>query len=188
MTKLNTSLIKGKVMTKNTGSWALLLSFVMLAGGLASPDAAHAKKKKKCSQAACGKDIVDTAKSDGSFKSLSNALTSTGLSKTLKGKGPFTVFAPTDEALAKLPKAQKDELLSDPSVLKYHVVKGVVPSSDLKDKRSVVTVQGESLMVDTKNDGEVIVVDGAVVTKPDIKCNNGVIHVIDFVLVPERGK
>jgi uncharacterized surface protein with fasciclin (FAS1) repeats len=175
-------------MNTNKVSAAMLLACSLLVTGFLAPDAALAKKKcaTKC-KTSKGNDIVETAKKDGSFKNLSNGLSSTGLSKTLKSKGPFTVFAPNDEAFAKLPKEKKEALLSDPNVLKYHVVKGIVPSSDLAQKRSVTTVQGESLMVDTKGDG-VIVVDGAIVTKPDIKCSNGVIHVVDFVLVPERGK
>lgn len=174
-------------MNTNKVSAAMLLACSLLVTGFLAPDAALAKKKAKCAVSK-GNDIVETAKKDGSFKNLSTALCSTGLSKTLKSKGPFTVFAPNDEAFAKLPKDKKEALLKDPNVLKYHVVKGNVSAADLKEKRSVATVQGESLMVDTKNDGEVIVVDGAIVTKPDIKCSNGVIHVVDFVLVPERGK
>lgn len=173
-------------MKQNKGSAATLLACAVLLSGLVSPDAAIAKKKSAAKPK--GKDIVETAKSDGSFKTLTGALNNTGLSKTLKSKGPFTVFAPSDEAFAKLPREQKEELAKNPTVLKYHVVKGIVPASDLAQKRSITTVQGESLMLDTKNDGEMIVVDGAIVTRPDIQCNNGVIHVIDYVLVPERGK
>lgn len=181
-------------MMKKKGTAALMMALAILGVGIASPDAAIAKKKScnRASSCSKSKDIVDTAKCDGSFKTLSHALNTSGLSKTLKSKGPFTVFAPSDEAFGKLPKEQRDALLADnkklPTVLKYHVVKGIVPASELAQKRSVVTVEGESLMVDTKNDGELIVVDGAMVTKPDIKCNNGVIHVIDYVLTPERGK
>lgn len=174
-------------MNTNKVSAATLLACSLLVTGFLAPDAALAKKKAKC-KVSKGNDIVSVAKRDGSFKNLSSALCDTGLSKTLSGKGPFTVFAPNDEAFAKLPKDKKEALLKDPNVLKYHVVKGNVPAADLAQKRSITTVQGESLMVDTKNDGELIVVDGALVTKPDIKCSNGVIHVVDFVLVPERGK
>ncbi|MBX3152886.1 fasciclin domain-containing protein [Candidatus Obscuribacterales bacterium] len=174
-------------MNSNKVSAATLLACSLLVTGFLAPDAALAKKKAKRAVSQ-GNDIVETAKKDGSFKNLSEGLSSTGLSKTLKSKGPFTVFAPNDEAFGKLPKDKREALLKDPNVLKYHVVKGIVPADALKEKRSVATVQGESLMVDTKNDGEVIVVDGAIVTKPDIKCSNGVIHVVDFVLVPERGK
>jgi transforming growth factor-beta-induced protein len=182
-------------MIKNQGSAAILLAGAMLLTGVISPDAALAKKKScnasaKCCATSGGNknDIVNTAMKDGSFKQLSNALCCAGLTGTLHGKGPFTVFAPTDEALGKLPKDKKEALLKDPQVLKYHVVKGNVSAADLAQKRSLATVQGESLMVDQKDGGTVIIVDGAVVTKPDIKCSNGVIHVVDFILVPERGK
>lgn len=185
-------------MIKNQGPAAILLAGAMLLTGIISPDAALAKKKS-CSKSSkcCTKsakctgnknDIVNTATRDGSFKNLTSALCCTGLASTLHGKGPFTVFAPSDEAFGKIPKDQRESILKNPNTLKYHVVKGNLSSADLAQKRSVVTVQGESLMVDNKDNGAVIVVDGAVVTKPDIKCSNGVIHVIDFVLVPERGK
>ena len=188
------------------GTLATLLALTVTGSGLAisssifCPTQAEAKCCKKkakgcktsCKKACKGKDIVDTAKTSEDFKTLSGALTTSGLSRTLHGCGPFTVFAPSDSAFAKLPKAEKEELLADekrlPEVLKYHVVKGVFPASELAQKRAITTVQGESLMLDTKNDGETLIVDGAIVTQPDIKCRNGVIHVIDILLVPERGK
>lgn len=180
-------------MIKNQGS-AILLAGAMLLTGVISPDAGLAKcGKSKCCKTAKAKkcvgnknDIVNTAKRDGSFKNLTNALCCTNLASTLHGKGPFTVFAPSDEAFGKLPKDKQEAILKNADTLKYHVVKGKVSSQDLAAKRSIVTVQGESLMVNNK-DGTIIV-DGATVTKPDIACSNGVIHVIDFVLVPERGK
>ncbi len=176
---------------------AFLMAFALL-GALASTDAAEAKKGKrgKCAKACAtqckaSKDIVQTAKADGSFKTLSGALHTTGLSKTLEQCGPYTVFAPNDEAFNKLPKETRAALLTDAKhlaqVLKYHVVKGSMTAADLAQKRSVPTVEGESLMVDSKPDGNLIV-DGALVTKSDIKCCNGVIHVIDYPLSPERGK
>jgi uncharacterized surface protein with fasciclin (FAS1) repeats len=181
-------------MIKNQGSAAILLAGAMLLTGIISPDAALAKKKSCGKSAKCGakkcvgnkNDIVNTAKRDGSFKNLSNALCCTNLASTLHGKGPFTVFAPSDEAFAKLPKHKQEAILKDADTLKYHVVKGNVSSADLAAKRSITTVQGESLMINNKDN--TIIVDGATVTKPDIVCSNGVIHVIDFVLVPERGK
>ncbi|MDZ4837274.1 MAG: fasciclin domain-containing protein [Candidatus Melainabacteria bacterium] len=180
-------------MIKNQGRAAMFLAGALLVTGLISPDAALAGKGKQCKTSAkCSRttgnknDIVNTAQRDGSFKTLSDALCCTGLSNTLHAKGPFTVFAPTDEAFAKLPKDQKEAIAKDAANLKYHVVKGNYSAADLKQKRSITTVQGESLMLNTKDDA--LVVDGAVVTKGDIQCSNGVIHVIDFVLVPERGK
>jgi uncharacterized surface protein with fasciclin (FAS1) repeats len=131
------------------------------------------------------KDIVDTAVSAGNFKTLATALTAAGLISTLKGPGPFTVFAPTDEAFAKIPKAQLDALLADKSkltaVLTYHVVAGKVMAKDVKAGK-VKTVQGSELTVSTAGG---VMVDNARVTATDIVADNGVIHVIDSVLLPK---
>ena len=131
------------------------------------------------------KDIVDTAVSAGNFKTLATALTAAGLISTLKGPGPFTVFAPTDEAFAKIPKAQLDALLADKakltSVLTYHVVAGKVMAKDVKAGK-VKTVQGSELTVSTTGG---VMVDNAKVTATDIVADNGVIHVIDTVLMPK---
>lgn len=136
--------------------------------------------------AASAADIVDTAKSAGSFNTLVTAVQAAGLVDTLKGPGPFTVFAPTDEAFAKIPKAKLDALLKDKAalakVLTYHVVAGKVMAADVKPGK-VKTVQGESLTVTVK-DGKVMV-DKAHVTKTDIVADNGVIHVIDTVVMPK---
>lgn len=130
-------------------------------------------------------DIVDTAVSAGSFNTLVTAVKAAGLVDTLKGKGPFTVFAPTDEAFAKIPKAQLDALLKDKAkltaVLTYHVVPGAVMAKDVK-AGSVKTVQGSALTVKTEGG---VMVDGAKVVKTDIKADNGVIHVIDSVIMPK---
>ena len=130
------------------------------------------------------KDIVDTAVSAGSFKTLAAALQAAGLVDTLKGTGPFTVFAPTDDAFAKTPKAQLDALLADKAkltaVLTYHVVSGAVMSKDVK-AGMVKTVQGSSLTVSTMGS---VKVNGANVTAVDIIADNGVIHVIDTVVLP----
>nr|WP_255428083.1 fasciclin domain-containing protein [Ramlibacter cellulosilyticus] len=130
------------------------------------------------------KDIVDTAVAAGDFKTLAVALEKAGLLQTLKGPGPFTVFAPTDAAFAKVPKAQLDALLADraklAAVLTYHVVPGKVMSQDLKPG-SVKTVQGSALNVATAGG---VKVDGANVVKADIAADNGVIHVIDTVVLP----
>jgi uncharacterized surface protein with fasciclin (FAS1) repeats len=131
------------------------------------------------------KDIVDTAVSAGNFKTLAAALTAAGLVSTLKGPGPFTVFAPTDEAFAKIPKAQLDALLADKAkltaVLTYHVVAGKVMAKDVKAGK-VKTVQGSELTVTTVNG---VMVDNAKVIGTDIVADNGVIHVIDSVLMPK---
>jgi uncharacterized surface protein with fasciclin (FAS1) repeats len=131
------------------------------------------------------KDIVDTAVAAGSFKTLATALTAAGLVDTLKGKGPFTVFAPTDEAFAKVPKADLDALLKDKAkltaVLTYHVVAGKVMAADVKAGK-VKTVQGSELTVSTMGG---VKVDNANVIKTDIVADNGVIHVIDSVVIPK---
>ena len=131
------------------------------------------------------KDIVDTAVAAGNFKTLATALQAAGLVDTLKGKGPFTVFAPTDEAFAKVPKADLDALLKDKAkltaVLTYHVVAGKVMAADVKAGK-VKTVQGSELTVSTAGG---VNVDNAKVIKTDIVADNGVIHVIDTVIMPK---
>ena len=131
------------------------------------------------------KDIVDTAVGAGNFTTLATALKEAGLVDTLKGKGPFTVFAPTDDAFAKVPKADLDALLKDKkklkAVLTYHVVPGKIMAADVKAGK-VKTVQGSALTV--KTDGGVMV-DNAKVTSTDIAADNGVIHVIDTGLMPK---
>ena len=131
------------------------------------------------------KDIVDTAVAAGDFKTLATALQKAGLVDTLKGKGPFTVFAPTDAAFAKVPKDQLEALLADKekltAVLTYHVVPGKVMAKDVKPG-SVKTVQGSSLTVSTSGG---VKVDNANVVKTDIVADNGVIHVIDQVVIPK---
>lgn len=131
------------------------------------------------------KDIVDTAVAAGNFKTLATALGAAGLIDTLKGKGPFTVFAPTDEAFAKIPKADLDALLKDKAklsaVLTYHVVAGKVMAADVKAGK-VKTVQGSDLTVTTSGG---VMVDKAKVVKTDIVADNGVIHVIDTVIMPK---
>ncbi len=134
---------------------------------------------------AADKDIVDTAVAAGSFKTLVTAVQAAGLVETLKSKGPFTVFAPTDEAFAKIPKADLDALLKDKAklsaVLTYHVVPGVVLAKDVK-AGDVVTVQGSKVQI-TKDGG--VKVNNAKVVSTDVMASNGVIHVIDTVLMPK---
>ena len=131
------------------------------------------------------KDIVDTAVGAGSFKTLAAALGAAGLVDTLKGKGPFTVFAPTDEAFAKIPKADLDVLLKDKAkltaILTYHVVPGKVMAADVRAGK-VKTVQGSELTISTTGG---VMVDNAKVVKTDIVADNGVIHVIDSVRDPQ---
>lgn len=136
--------------------------------------------------AANAADIVDTAVSAGSFKTLVTAVQEAGLVDTLKGPGPFTVFAPTDDAFAKIPKADLDALLKDKAaltkVLTYHVVPGKVLAQDVKPGE-VATVEGSALTVSAK-DGKVMV-DNAMVVQTDVMADNGVIHVIDSVIMPK---
>lgn len=148
------------------------------------------KEAPKEAPKAAAKDIIDTAVAAGSFKTLATALTEAGLIETLKGAGPFTVFAPTDDAFAKIAKKDLDALLKDKkklaAVLTYHVVAGKVMAADvvkMKDGSKVKTVEGREFTLGLK-DGKVTV-DGANVTKTDIEASNGVIHVIDTVIMPK---
>ncbi len=137
---------------------------------------------------AAQKDIVDTAVEAGSFTTLVSSVQAAGLEETLRGEGPFTVFAPTDDAFAAVPKETLDSLLADPTgaladVLTYHVVPGKVMSTDLSDGMEVETVNGATIMITVNDDGTVQIND-ATVTTADIETSNGVIHVIDAVLIP----
>jgi uncharacterized surface protein with fasciclin (FAS1) repeats len=131
------------------------------------------------------KDIVDTAVDAGSFTTLVAAVTAAGLVDTLKGEGPFTVFAPTDEAFAALPEGTVESLLADPealtALLTYHVVAGKVMSTDLSDGMTATTVNGADVTIMTEAG---VMINEANVTTADIEASNGVIHVIDTVLMP----
>ncbi len=135
------------------------------------------------------KDIVDTAVAAGNFKTLATALQAAGLVDTLKGPGPFTVFAPTDEAFAKLPAGTLEDLLKPEnkqkliSILTYHVVAGKVLAKDVVKLHEAKTLNGQEVKIRVE-DGKVKV-DDATVIKTDIQCTNGVIHVIDSVLLPQ---
>ncbi len=130
-------------------------------------------------------DIVDTAVAAGNFKTLVAAVQAAGLVDTLKGPGPFTVFAPTDEAFAKIPKAKLDALLKDKAaltkILTYHVVPGKVMAADVKAGK-VKTVQGSMVTLSTKGG---VKVNGAKVVAADVAADNGVIHAIDKVIMPK---
>jgi uncharacterized surface protein with fasciclin (FAS1) repeats len=135
-------------------------------------------------------DIVDTAVAAGSFKTLAQALQAADLVDTLKGKGPFTVFAPTDEAFAKLPAGTLDTLLKPEnkeklrSILLYHVVSGDVTAAKVVQLTSAKTVNGQEAKI--MAEGGKVMVDNANVVKTDIACSNGVIHVVDAVLLPKE--
>jgi len=151
----------------------LLMAVVFIAG-------CNAQEKKM--------NIVETAIAAGNFKTLATALEAADLVEALKGKGPFTVFAPTDDAFGKLPAGTIEGLLKPEKkadlrgILKYHVVSGKVMAADVVKLNSAETLQGKKLAIEVK-DGSVMV-DKATVTKTDIKCSNGVIHVIDSVMLP----
>jgi uncharacterized surface protein with fasciclin (FAS1) repeats len=141
------------------------------------------------SSAAFAEDIVEKAKSAGTFNTLLTAATAAGLVETLKGPGPFTVFAPSDEAFAKLPAGTVDDLLKPENkdkltaILTYHVLSGKVMSADIAGKTTMAkTVQGGEVSIDATNG---VKVDGATVTTADIEATNGVIHVIDAVIMPK---
>ena len=138
------------------------------------------------------KDIVDTAVAAGSFKTLVKAVQAAELVDTLKGKGPFTVFAPTDEAFAKLPQGTLDDLLKPENkarlrrILTYHVVPGRVTAADVVKLKSAKAVSGDTIAISAN--GGSVTVDGARVVKTDINTSNGVIHVIDSVILPDEAK
>jgi len=152
------------------GAVALMLPILSLAGN-------YGTKAKT--------DLVDTAIEAGSFTSLVEAVKAAGLVETLKADGPYTIFAPTDEAFAKLPPGTLDALLKDKAkltaVLTYHVVPGKVMAKDVAGLSSAKTVQGQSVTFDTS---EGVKVDGARVIQADVEASNGVIHVIDSVILP----
>jgi uncharacterized surface protein with fasciclin (FAS1) repeats len=133
------------------------------------------------------KTIVDIASEDGNFGTLVAAVKAAGLVETLSGEGPYTVFAPTDEAFAKLPEGTVESLLQDKekltAILTYHVVAGKVMAADVENLTSAKTVQGQNVTI--KVDGQTVMIDGAKVIKTDIEASNGVIHVIDSVILPK---
>lgn len=161
---------------------AMVLGLMVGLGNVPSKAAAGADEPTK--------DIVDTAVGADQFKTLVAAVKAAELVETLKGEGPFTVFAPTDEAFKKIPKETLESLLKDKkalaSVLTYHVVSGKVMAADVVKLDSAKTVLGQTLKIVTK-DGKVTV-NGANVVKTDIVCKNGVVHVIDAVLLPSQSK
>jgi len=160
---------------------AALVCAALAAGFLARPQVVSADESAK-------KDIVDTAVAAGNFKTLAAALKAAGLIETLKGAGPFTVFAPTDAAFAKLPAGTVEDLLKPENkdkliaILTYHVVPAKAMAKDVAGMTSVKTVNGKELKL--KVDGGKVMINDAVVTTADIETSNGVIHVIDTVLLP----
>jgi uncharacterized surface protein with fasciclin (FAS1) repeats len=157
----------------------------VIAGMLAICTVAMASPKNNTGN----KDIVDTAVAAGSFQTLAKALQAAGLVDTLKGQGPFTVFAPTDEAFAKLPAGTLDDLLKPENkeklraILTYHVIAGQVPSAKVVTLSSAKTVNGQEVKITAV--GDKVMINNARVVKADIPASNGVIHVIDTVIMPD---
>ena len=176
--------------TLTTFVFALAIILTANSGLTADCGASHAKTASTAKMANAKMDIVETALSAENFSTLVTAVKAAGLVEALKGEGPFTVFAPTDEAFAKLPKGAIEALLNDKeklaAVLTYHVVPGKVMASDVVKVDKAQTLNGQDLKV--KVDKEMVMVDNANVVATDILCSNGVIHVIDEVILPEKKK
>ena len=174
---LSYTLVGATVASLALGAWTLGNAYADQQSNSRSQQAAQQEK-----------DIVDTAVAAGQFKTLAAALKAGGLVETLKGEGPFTVFAPTDAAFAELPAGTVEDLLKPENkeklvaILTYHVVPGRAMAQDVTGMKDATTVNGERVKITTK-DGKVMV-DNATVTKADIQASNGVIHVIDTVLIP----
>jgi uncharacterized surface protein with fasciclin (FAS1) repeats len=160
----------------------------MLKTGLMTAVTLTAALAVASAQGQASKDVVDTAVANGSFKTLATALKAAGLIDTLKGPGPFTVFAPTDAAFAKLPAGTVETLLKPENrdklrrVLTYHVVPGKVASTEVVKMTSAKTVSGDALAISVKDGG--VMIGAAKVVTADVGASNGVIHVIDSVLLP----
>ncbi|MDD1748340.1 MAG: fasciclin domain-containing protein [Methanothrix sp.] len=178
-------------MKKALAILTLLVSAIFLAGVAVGeapcPPVKLASESEAASETSSTEaDIVDTAIAAGSFTILIEAIQEAGLEETLKGTGPFTVFAPTDEAFAKIPEADLNALLSNKtqlaSILTDHVLSEKIMSSDLSDGMSLETVSGQSVAISVGDDG--VMVDNAKVVSPDILASNGVIHAIDTVIMP----
>jgi len=165
------------------------LRTIALAAALVVPGTLAAQEAQGYSESPANTakgDIIETAVAAGSFNTLAKAIEAAGLTETLQGEGPFTVFAPTDEAFAQLPKGTIDALLKDKAkltaILTYHVVAGNVSSSDVAGLSSAKTVNGQKISIKAK--GGKVMIDKATVIQADIAASNGTIHVIDQVLMP----
>ena len=174
---------------RRIGLALLLASTGALAACSSDDGATNGNTSGDAAAAPAQKDIVDTAVAAGSFTTLAKALTAADLVTTLKGSGPFTVFAPTDAAFAKLPAGTLDTLLKPENkamlvdILTYHVVAGNVKAADVVKLTSATTVEGKTVKISVQG-GKVILNDSSNVTATDIGCTNGTIHVIDAVLIP----
>ena len=171
--------------SKKVAAVVVAMTLAVISSSQLSADA------KKHNRKGSGKPTVAcSAASCKDLKTLNTALNKTGLSRTLSKSGSYTLFAPSDAAFQKIPKADRDALMADnkklATVLKYHVLPKKYSASDLSSRRSLVTLEGESVMLNNKDGSQTV--DGAIVTKADCDCSNGTVHVIDTVLMPERGK
>lgn len=168
-------------------SAALLVGFGLVASTSQEASARHHRRHHRVVR---HNDLMSVAARTPELKTTVEAYKKAGATAWLRNGGQTTVFMPSDAGWGKMPKEVREGLLNDPKrlkeVLKYHIVKGSHDAADLGAKRSIVTLQGESLMLDNK-DGTVIV-DGCVTTSPDVKASNGLIQVIDYIPIPERGK
>jgi transforming growth factor-beta-induced protein len=182
-------------------STKMCIAFALIVAVLASPASAQLLRRREARRpvavtakkevvGAAKMDIVDTAVKAGSFKTLATALEAAGLVETLKGKGPYTVFAPTDTAFAKLPSGTLESLLKPENkehlvaILTYHVLPENTTAAEVMKMKSAKTVNGESVMF--KTEGDSVYVDNAKMTKTDIACTNGEIHIVDTVLMPKE--
>jgi len=163
---------------------SILIIGIAIYLGFMTPEEVDNNKNNKESD--MEKNIVETAVSAGQFKTLATALEAAGLIETMSSGGPFTVFAPTDEAFTKLPEGTIESLLEDKdqltNILKYHVVSGKVMSKDVAGMDSAETLLGKSITIDASNG---VMINNAKVIQADIEASNGVIHIIDTVLIPE---
>jgi uncharacterized surface protein with fasciclin (FAS1) repeats len=170
---------------RRTRTFIAVGSAAAVAAAAIGPATAGARTERVPAQAA-SKNIVQTAVAAGKFKTLVSLVKKAGLASTLSGSGPFTVFAPTDAAFAKVPKATLDALANDKAMLKsvllYHVAKGRLPAAKVVKRSTIKTLNGKSVGVRVRS-GKVYV-GGARVVTPDVKASNGVIHVINKVLIP----
>lgn len=169
-------------------SAALLVALGLVASTSNEASAKHHRKHHRTVR--LHNDLLSVAGREGDLSMTVAAYKKAGLAGHLMSRGPWTVFMPSNAGWGKMPKESREGLLNDPKrlaeILKYHNAKGKHDAADLGAKRSIVTLQGESLMLDNK-DGTVIV-DGCVTTKPDVKASNGIIQVIDYIPIPERGR
>ena len=173
-------------MRSTTGFFIASLMMLTIGTAVAVAGGHYGKKDPAAAAQCASKDIVDTAISAGSFNTLVKAVKAAGLAETLKGEGPFTVFAPTDEAFAKIPKSDLTALLANQdqltAVLTYHVLPGKVMAEEVAALKTAKTVQGQKVSFDN-SDG--VRINGAEVVKADVEASNGVIHVIDRVILPK---